>query len=367
MTAQILSPEPGDVIEVEGRRYHFAAHPGAPRMAFALEASRATVYQMRAADGSCHALKVFKPRFRSPALVEGTRHLSLLRSLPGLRAAERWIVTRPPREYPDLQYAVFIPWIHGSTWADLLMTGRQGATLGLDDAVQLADRFLSIIETLQARGIAHADLSPANVVLDLRALDVQLVDLEDIYTPAAAEPLVPSRGSRGYQHPSGETCWSADGDRYAAAVLAAEILLSIDAQAMQFATDEYCFGPNRQDQQTRTEFLRQRLRLVYGAFARSFDRAWESATLADCPSASELRLALLPLRRQFEAGIRWVAREQPVPPQTSPAVRPHLTPALPPAGDRSPSTLRPFVIVGATIIGIGLFIMLLLFLLTVVA
>ncbi|HYK03147.1 MAG TPA: serine/threonine-protein kinase [Thermoanaerobaculia bacterium] len=347
MTGPSLSPRPGDGIEVEGRRYRFAPHPAAPRAVHALEASRATVYQVVAEDGAHYALKVFKLRFRTPSLVEITGRLRPLQSLPGLLAAERLIVTTPPPQLPDLLYAVFIPWVHGRTWSDVLVRARRGSTLGLDEAVRLCDRFLLIVETLQSRGIAHTDLSPANVVFDLATVDVQLVDLEDLHIAGATQPGAPSRGSRGYQHPGGETCWHADGDRYSSAILAAEILLSADAQAMRFATDDYCFGPNSASEGdlARTSFLRHRLRLTSGTFASLFDRAWQSSALAECPSAAELRQAIASLRMQLDAGIRWMPREEEPakPSKEAPARHPvsQPSPQLVPAARPAPTTPPP--------------------------
>lgn len=335
MTVPSLSPQPGDRIEVEGHRYRFAPHPAAPRAVHALEASRATVFQVIADDGAHYALKVFKQRFRVPSLVQVTGRLLPLRSLPGLFAAERRIITAPPPHLPDLLYAVFIPWMHGPTWSDILVRARGGSTLGLDEAVRLCDRFLLIVEMLQSRGIAHTDLSPANVVFDVARLDVQLVDLEDLHMAGATQPGAPSRGSRGYQHPGGETCWHADGDRYSSAILAAEILLSADARSMGLATDDYCFGPNSASTAgaANTRFLRERLRLISGTFASLFDRTWLSSTLAQCPSAAELRQAIQPLKMQLDAGIHWLPREEGL------AVPPKRVPGTLPAPTLSP--LRP--------------------------
>jgi hypothetical protein len=219
--------------------------------------------------------------------------------------------------------------MHGPTWSDILVRG--GSTLGLDQAVRLCDRFLLIVEMLQSRGIAHTDLSPANVVFDIARLDVQLVDLEDVYMAGAIQPSAPSRGSRGYQHPGGETCWHADGDRYSSAILAAEILLAADACAMRLATDDYCFGPNTTSTAgaANTRFLRERLRLISGTFASLFDRAWLSSTLAQCPSAAELRQAIQPLKMQLDAGIHWLPREEglAVPPKGVPGTLPAPTPS----------------------------------------
>ncbi len=321
----MLSPQPGGTIEIEGRRYRFTAHPSAPRNVYALEASRATVYQVISDDGMSYALKVFKLKFRVASLVETTARLRPLRLLPGLLAAERSIIIVPPEDIPDLRYALLIPWVRGTTWSDLLTKAKGGATLEFDHAVRLCDRFLLVVEMLQSHTIAHTDLSAANVVLDVSTLDVQLVDLEDIYTATADEPAVPSRGSRGYQHPHGETCWHSAGDRYSSTVLAAEILLSVDRQAMALATEEFCFGPNSTtpEQVARIAILIERLRLLSGTFSSVFERALYSTRMADCPSATELRQAIRPLKMQLDAGIRWVPREEqslPLPP--SPFFRP---------------------------------------------
>src|SRR5437764_2092685 len=263
-----FAPHPGTVIELLGVRYSFVSHPGSARTTYSVEASRATVYQIVDDNGACYALKVFKHRFRLPTLIETTERLCSLRDLPGLAAAQRSIIIDPASDLAELQYALIIPWVTGTTWSDILIAARGGKLLTLAEAARLCDRFLEVIEGLQSLALAHTDISAANVILDQSRHSVQLVDLEDMFQPGAEPPSAPSRGSRGYQHWSGATCWHRDGDRYAAAVLAAEILLATQTEAAAAASDENLFGMRAAAGTTdaRQEMLLHRLELLAASF-----------------------------------------------------------------------------------------------------
>ena len=116
-----LQHEPGTTIHIEGKIYQVSEHPLAPGMPYGQEGRRAVVYQLLDEDGEKHALKVFKPRFRIPRMVAVSETLESYASLEGMQACKRIVLTgsRHPdllREFPDLTYAVLMPWVEGSTW-----------------------------------------------------------------------------------------------------------------------------------------------------------------------------------------------------------------------------------------------------------
>src|SRR5262249_3032065 len=147
-------------------------HPSAPRMAYAQEGSRATIFQVRDQNGNDFALKVFKQAFRDPRQAEIAGHLAEYRQLPGLRAAHRRAVAagKPPFA-PALDHAVVMPWIGGKTWFDVL--GQVKASdehLEVRTAVHLCRRVLDVLRMLEARGAAHTDIAAGNVVIDTASL-----------------------------------------------------------------------------------------------------------------------------------------------------------------------------------------------------
>jgi hypothetical protein len=124
-----------------------------------------------------------------------------------------------------------------------------------------------------------------------------LVDVEDIYVPGAPAPFEPNSGSKGYRHlkdGEGETLWRAEGDRYAGAVLAAEMIILANLELGRKATDEGYFTDHRG---TSIGVARYReaqgwLKTTAPAFAKVFERSWLAESLEECPKFSELRMPI---------------------------------------------------------------------------
>jgi hypothetical protein len=119
---------------------------------------------------------------------------------------------------------------------------------------------------------------------------VALVDLEDLYGPDLAQPDKLPGGSPGYAHKTAPTgLWSADADRFAGAVLLAEMLGWCDARVCQATFGETYFDPDEMQQHTgRYSLLFGALRDQWGvATARMFAQAWYAETLEDCPRLGE--------------------------------------------------------------------------------
>jgi hypothetical protein len=100
--------------------YRIAEHPAAPGQGipYGQEGRAAIVYQLIAQDGEKRALKVFEPRYRLPALVGQATRIAPLADLPGLQVCDRTVLSARRysgllRQYPDLTYAVLMPWRAG--------------------------------------------------------------------------------------------------------------------------------------------------------------------------------------------------------------------------------------------------------------
>ena len=298
-----FDPSVGDVIRLFGDEYTVQEHPGARGIVFAAEAGRATVYQVKDAQHRLWALKVFFPRFRTPHVLEASKHLRAVESYEGLMAASRRIVTPEEgdaRTIRDLQYAVLMRWVPGRTWFDLLeMVGIgkvEPPIHTLPSARQLASRFLRVMEQLENSGVAHTDISAGNVTVEHRAKDTQLLDLEDMYLPKCPPPLVKTPGTDGYRHPNvkpPQNTWEAAGDRYATAVLSAELLLMSEEKLAKWATSNGYFAGHREDAPARDRFrfAEPYLREVAPGFSKLFVDAWTSDSLKSCP----------PIRQLYEA------------------------------------------------------------------
>jgi hypothetical protein len=261
-------------------------------MTFCAEGGKASVYQLKDEWGGAFALKVFFPRFRTARTVLAANRLNLLGGMPGLQAARRAVIASDDpilHRHADLKYAVLMPWIGGPTWWDYLENSRHKKT-DAAAAFRLAACLLEVIAGFEKRGMAHSDLCAANIIIDFERRDLQVVDLEDMYMPGVPNPVLRTTGQVGYQHPSGETTWNPAGDRFASAVLAAEVLLSAIPDA------ELSGGLFGWDvTAARERFLRADNLLAhwYAGFARLFRQSWASSTLLRCPSVADLHAALV--------------------------------------------------------------------------
>jgi hypothetical protein len=262
------------------------------------------------------ALKVFRARFRTPALVSQAEKLAAFADLPGLTVCRRTVLTRAQnadllQQHPDLIYAVLMPWIEGPTWVEVMLEKRP---LTPQQALDLARAFADILSRMEQNGIAHCDLSGPNVLLPMLAgqtadgrpqtayspsSTVELVDVEGLYAPGLPRPEALPSGSSGYAHRTArEGLWGPTADRFAGAVLLAEMLGWGDESVREACYGETYFDPAEMPAQgganpPRYRTLLSALARHYGQpVADLFERAWTSETLADCPTFGEWLVAL---------------------------------------------------------------------------
>lgn len=310
-----FQPNPGDGIVINGKSYTVGQHPAAPGVAYAQAGRQGIVYQLIPVDGQLHeakALKVFFPKFRIPAMVYQSEHMGNYREIPGLQVSSREVLT-PERngdliaEYPDLLYAVIMPWIHGCTWFDVISDQRN---LGRSESLMLAKALAAIGSSMEQRGLAHCDLSAPNVMLPFfsevklpeGAAAVELVDVEQMYSPKMDRPDVLLAGSPGYAaHRTVHSgLWSAYADRFAGAVIIAEMLGWSDPAIVNRAWGESYF--DQHEMQTPCEryfLLKKSLGQRWDAkISDLFSRAWDSQDLSSCPTFGEWLIALSSLSEE---------------------------------------------------------------------
>jgi hypothetical protein len=315
MTFMTFQPNPGDGIVVNGTAYTVGQHPAAPGVAYAQAGRQGIVYQLLPVDGELHeakALKVFFPKFRIPAMVYQSEHMGNYREIPGLQVSSREVLT-PERngdliaEYPDLLYAVIMPWIHGCTWFDVISDQRN---LGRSESLMLAKALAAIGSSMEQRGLAHCDLSAPNVMLPFfsevklpeGAAAVELVDVEQMYSPKMDRPDVLLAGSPGYAaHRTVHSgLWSSYADRFAGAVIIAEMLGWSDPAIVNRAWGESYF--DQHEMQTPCEryfLLKKSLGQRWGTrISDLFGRTWDSQDLSSCPTFGEWLIALSSLSEE---------------------------------------------------------------------
>jgi peptide/nickel transport system substrate-binding protein len=291
-----FEPYVGQELVIDGLTYRVAEHPAAPGMVYGQEGRRAIVYQLIAADGGHQALKVFKPRFRVPRMVAAAERLEAYARLPGLQACRRTILTASRhlallREHRDLAYAVLMPWVEGATWQEIILSQEEFSP---DRALSVARSLAQVLMTMEERGLAHCDLSGPNLIVE-PGDQVALVDLEEMYGPGFMQPEALPAGSPGYAHKSAPLgLWQAQADRFAGAVLLAEMLGWCDPKVRAAAWGESYFPPaEMQDEGERYQTLHASVAGRWGRRTTDlFAQAWRSDSLLDCPTFAEWAVAL---------------------------------------------------------------------------
>ncbi len=300
-----LDVKPGQELIIAEQVYRIAAHPVLADYAYIQEGRKAWVCQLIAEGGGLQALKVFKPTYRTPLLVNLADRLKSYAELSGLAVCRRTVLS-PERhkgllkQHPDLVYAVLMPWIEGPTWMNLM---QEGQSFVPEQSLRLAQALVEVLCGLEQQGLAHCDLSGPNVLLPelIQGPGIALVDVEDFYGPALQRPPYPSAGSFGYGHKTAKQgLWYPEADRFAGAVLLGEMLGMCDGRipshAYQNAGEaaESYFDPAEMQQESeRYALLMQVLRERWGAaVAGLFERAWQSDVLAECPTFGEWLVAL---------------------------------------------------------------------------
>lgn len=304
-----FQPNPGDSIRLYGTDYLIGEHPAAPGLAYAQAGRQGIVYQLIPHDGDMQemkALKVFFPKYRIPAMVYQSEQLDAYSALPGLSVCKRHILTPEKnggiiQSHTDLLYAVLMPWVHGPTWLDMIAAQR---ALTRRESLELATSLAQICSGMEQKGLAHCDLSAPNVLLPFFSevnrhrggSPIELVDVEQMYSPKLDRPDVLLAGSPGYAaHRTVQSgLWSAYADRFAGAIILAEMLGWSDDRVIGRAWGESYF--DQHEMQTACErygLMKRSLEERWGSkVAELFVRAWESQDLSSCPTFGEWLIIL---------------------------------------------------------------------------
>ena len=301
-----FAPRAGEIFEIVTNnrplRFRVVEHPNAPGITHSMKAGKATVYHLADVDSEEeYALKVMKPKYRVPVLEDVCRRLDALKTLPGLMVCDRRCLSPASapftlQQYANLTHAILMPWMQGKSWFDCLQTGKRvGVTFSAQRSLLLASSFARILARLERLGIAHCDLSPANMIVDERTLQAELIDVEDIYGPGFQHPDFISKGTDGYQHRmSAGGQWAADVDRFAGAIILSEILGWCEPNVVAASSEESYFDANELQGKNSHRFdTLSRAVARHGlVLAELLKCAWDSATFADCPTLGEWSQAL---------------------------------------------------------------------------
>jgi serine/threonine protein kinase len=321
-----FAPKPNDCIEINGIRLCFTPYETEKQKhrAVASVGRKSTVYRMISSNGILHALKVFEKEYRTPRTAVNVDNLLPFADLPGMQVSARtalvpgdhkkridslpelkqWLTRNNPKyfsseettenaalisNFPDLEYAVLMPWVSGRDWKLFIMEKKEFTK---DQAYQIAGATIQILSALEKNQVAHGDISGGNVKVDLsgKVPRICLVDVDDMFAPGIPSPEQPSNSTPGYNHKvfaSGR--WDLLMDRFASAVILSEMLGWYNADVRSHLMGDTFF--NTQDMQRDCEkfqVLSDAIKRAYGVkFEEAFSQAWFSKTLEECPTLSD--------------------------------------------------------------------------------
>lgn len=204
-------PRLDTILSINKINYAFVPDPflSKDNEVFAMEGGEGTIYQLRdSARNGLFALKVLKPSYRRAngghiGRVAAT--LAAHKDRPGLFLGNRLCITKAefPRliaEYPDLEYAVLMPWLAGKTWTGYMLNTASGRQYTAQQAYELALTTAIVLFELESRHLAHTDIAGSNIMLLEERKQVHLLDLEGLFWLREPMPARRSHGSPGYQH-----------------------------------------------------------------------------------------------------------------------------------------------------------------------
>lgn len=292
--------------------YHFTPHPLFPDEdeVYAIEGGEAVIYQLwRQQDNTFWALKVSHSSFRGPHIARSTDALRPFAHLPGLYLGNRVCLTKAHygdliNRFPDLEYAVLMPWITGRTWAGFLADRAANAQYTRQQALDLAVATAHVLWDLEAHSLAHTDIAGGNIVLGPDFKRVELLDIENLYIPNSPQPVRVSRGTPGYQHRNLDARgnWRPDGDRFAGAIILAEMLALSDpyVRAKVHPDAETLFLPYELQSVNAPLWseVRDALWNLCQPALHLFDLAWAAPDLAQCPTMEAWAITLIQARGQ---------------------------------------------------------------------
>ncbi|HEY7417675.1 MAG TPA: hypothetical protein VH593_21005 [Ktedonobacteraceae bacterium] len=303
-----FSPNVSTTLLIDGVLYGFLPHPVLLDEVYKVVREQATTYQLRRkADNTLWALKVSNPGYRHPQIEQKTYQICRYAHLPGLQVASRTCLTKFKFPdlislYPDLEYAVLMPWIAGKTWAGCIDDAATSATYTQQFAQELALTVAHTLWTLEANHITHSDIAGDNIII-LGVKHIELIDLENLYEHGSPLPEQPSRGWQGYQHRNMDARGNCrpEGDRYAGAILLTEILTWWKPLVRALTDGDSLFQLQNEDSSgvlmRRLKAVRSTLREISPGLQYLFDQAWNSYDLAACPDFATWVMYLLDARR----------------------------------------------------------------------
>jgi hypothetical protein len=246
--------------------------------------ARASIYKIQnIQSGTIHALKIFRPQYQHSYTKENFDYAqNTLSRIPALA----WITQRFMINHADdgtllrakanafLENAIVMPWLEFDKITDIRYLLKKGRlSLTQEDAFKIAQSFFESMHQLELLGIAHGDIASSNILIDARQCAVHIIDIEDFFHDSLVKPsgvIDGPGGSQGYRFSASFSSWDVMADRFASAVLIAELLTLHDTDIVSAVQD------NRKE----TTFTQMELDLRHSADSDSLIRQIEAKLTA---------------------------------------------------------------------------------------
>ncbi|HEU0296513.1 MAG TPA: hypothetical protein VFR47_27500 [Anaerolineales bacterium] len=304
-----FEPEPGTRIQLKNddviEFLPLEASGPASVFVYAESGKEGTVYKVLK-DQEQYALKVFYPPYRDKRLLENTDKLHRFESLEGFRVARRTVITPEAysdllSKFPDLKYAVLMPWIEGTVWGNLMLETEP--SLPQENYVQIAHALTRVVSHLEMQGLAHCDLSNNNFIIAKSPAGIQLIDIEDMYAPDMPRPIPDvSYGSVGYRTKwiAEKGLWGPECDRFSIAVLSSEIITWHNEEIRENKSGNTSFFDEAEigEESDHYKLMIKHLSSQSDDLPALFEQAWFATEFAQCPTIAEWREAVRKLKVQ---------------------------------------------------------------------
>ena len=192
-----------------------------------------------------------------------------------------------------IEGAILMPQVMSPTWAEVAASIREGsAVLSTVERLLLCRKLSEIVGSLELGGLAHRDLSGANVMMDPLNVEIHLIDWDSLFHAALELPANTTCGTRGYVAPfvmvdgvaDAHATWQHNSDRFALTALNVELL---NASAGPSFGSGIPLPDDSPDRSARSlDALRESLRRSFPAAVEFLDAAVGARSFADCPSPS---------------------------------------------------------------------------------
>jgi serine/threonine protein kinase len=283
--------------------FRFKAHPhpglAAAQVPHGMSGEKSSVWRLEHCipGGDEYALKVMNHVYRDPQLPQICNYLSDLCNISGLECCDRVCLTkdncRTIDTYAELEFAMLMPWVKGTSWFDAHQDHSSTNALSQWEAFRLARALAEVLAALESRNIVHCSLSPNNILVRSHQgdLHVELVGLEALRGANFSDGVKIRTSTFGYTHRS---CTKGDSaspsSRFSGGLLIAEILgwWSQPVREDLYSAECYFEPDELQDHNSkRFRILLEGVLRQHRDLAALLDRVWHSPCETEGPSFAE--------------------------------------------------------------------------------